>query len=191
MPSKKRTTRVRFVESSRAVDPPGNALLAWPAASSNISSPLTASPQITTFDNTIEKVFSGTLLSSLTNKYAVLKEVRDYILNINEERLKQINPYIHSYCRYLHVRYGCVCIEEKIAIPNVLRGALLEDMHASHRCTWGIICMAIYCSWPYMSSELSVRSTECKPCTAIGTNLKSVILAKQFHSHISCAELNQ
>ena len=51
--------------------------------------------------------------------------------------------------------------------------------------------MATHCWWPYMHSELIVRATECKPCTVIGKNLKSVIPAKQFNPHIPCVEPNQ
>ena len=90
----------------------------------------------------------------------------------------------------LHVRSGCVCMDEKIAIPNVLREALVEDLHGSHPGTWGMICIANHCWWPNMNRELIVRSTERKSCTAVGINLKSVIPARQFHAHIPCAEPN-
>ena len=42
-----------------------------------------------------------------------------------------------------------------------------------------------------MHRELIVKATECKPCTVIGKNLKSVIPAKQFNPHIPCVEPNQ
>ena len=42
-----------------------------------------------------------------------------------------------------------------------------------------------------MHRELIVKSTECKPCTVIGKNLKSVNLAKKFHPHITCVEPKQ
>ena len=51
--------------------------------------------------------------------------------------------------------------------------------------------MATNCGWPYMNSELIVRSTECKLCTAIGKNLISIIPAMLFHTHIPCTESNQ
>ena len=89
------------------------------------------------------------------------------------------------------MRSGCVCIDEKVAIPNVLREALTDDIHAIHPGTWGKICMATHCWWPYMHRELIVKATECKPCTAIGKNLKSVIPAKQFTPHVPCVEPNQ
>ena len=65
-------------------------------------------------------------------KNIVPKKVRGCILYNNETRLKGLNPCIHSYWRDLHVRSGCVCVDNKVAIPNVLRKALFEDIHASH-----------------------------------------------------------
>ena len=141
-----------------------------PAHSSNASTPLTPNPNVPTFDCFVSEIFNKSLIASLASKDAVLKEVRDCILTNNESRLKAANPYIHSYWRDFHVRSGCVCINEKVAIP---------------------ICMATHCWWPYMHCELIVKATECKPCTVIGKNLKSFIPAKQFNSHIPCVEPNQ
>ena len=230
MPSKKRITRVRFNDASRAADQLStsdnttrpastrsnlptssraanqstqnlstphaastalNTTPTSPTHSSNASTPLTPSPHVPTFEYIVSKIFNKSLIVSLTSKDAVLKEVRDCILTNNESRLKAINPYKHSYWRDLHVRSGCVCIDERVAIPNVLREALIDDIHASHPGTWGMICMATHSWWPYMHRELIVKSTECKPCTVIGKNLKSVIPTKQFTPHIPCIEPNQ
>ena len=51
----------------------------------------------------------------------MLKEVRDCIIQSDEERLKQLSPYLHSYWRDPHVSSGCVCMDEKVAIPNTLK----------------------------------------------------------------------
>ena len=162
-----------------------------PTHSSNASTPLTPSPHVPTFEYIVSNISNKSLIASLTSKDAVLKEVRDCILTDNESRLKAINPYIHSYWRDVHVRSGCVCVAERVAIPNVLREALFDDIRSSHPGTWGMICMATHCWWPYMHRELIVIATECKPCTVIGKNLKSVIPAKQFTPHIPCVEPNQ
>ena len=100
MPSKKRNTRFRFTDASRPADPPHisprssrttnqplNSPCATrtanpsppqtptsPAASSNINTPLTPSPQIATFDNIVNKIqFSKSLKAAPTSKNAVLK----------------------------------------------------------------------------------------------------------------------
>ena len=89
------------------------------------------------------------------------------------------------------MRSGRVCIDEKVAISNVLREALIEEIHTSHPGTWGMICRATHSWWPYMNHEIIVKATECKPCTAIGKNLKSAIPAKHLKLHIPCVEPNQ
>ena len=175
----------------REANPPPNVTPTSPTPSSSHSTPLTPSPHVPTFDYIVSKIFNKSLIASLTSKDAVLKKVRDCILTNNESRLKALNPYIHSYWRDLHVRSGCVCIDKKEAIPNVLREALINDIHASHPGTWGTICMATHCWWPYIHRELFVKATECKPCTVIGKNLKSITPAKQFNPHIPCVEPNQ
>ena len=42
-----------------------------------------------------------------------------------------------------------------------------------------------------MHRELIVKATECKPCTLISINFKSVIPAEKFQPHIPCIEPNQ
>ena len=162
------TTLARRIEqrknssTSREASTPLNTTPTSPTHSSNASTPLIPSPHVPTFEYIVSKIFNKSLTASLTSKDAVLKEVRDCILTNNESRLKAINPYIHSYWRDLHVRSRCVCIDERVAIPKVLREALIDDIHSSHPGTWGMICMAIHCWWPYMHRELIVKATECK-----------------------------
>ena len=150
---------------------------------SNISTPLTDSPLVLSFEKVIGKVFNKSLIASLPSKDAVLKKIRDCIIRSDEQRLKELSPYLHSYWRDLHVSGDCVCMGEKVAIPNALKDALIEDLHASHPGSWGMVCMAQHCWWPYMNRDLLFRAIECKPCTAIGKNLKSMIPAKQFQAH--------
>ena len=99
------------------------------AHSSNASTPFTPSPHVPKFEYIVSKISNKYLIVSLTSKDAVLKEVRDCILTNNESRLKDLNPYKHSYWRDIHVRSGCVCIDEKVVIPNVLREVMIDDIH--------------------------------------------------------------
>ena len=72
----------------------------------------------------------------------MLEEVRACIKQDNEDRLKQLNTCVHSYWRDLHVSSGCVRMDEKVALPNALMEALIEDVHASHQGSWGMVSMA-------------------------------------------------
>ena len=188
-PSTTRTAsqRSKLPSNTRAASP---LQITTPTSPANVSTPLTPSPHLPAFDHIVSKISNKSLIASLTSR-DVLKEVRDCILTNNESRLKALNPYMPSYWRDLHVLFDCVCIDEKVALPNVLREALIDGIYSSHPGTWGMICMATHCWWPYMHRELIVKATECKPCTVIGRNLKSVIPAKQFHPHIQCVEPNQ
>ena len=112
----------------------------------------------------------------MTSKDTVLKEVREAIIRDDEAKLKQLDPYFHS---DLHVSSGWY-IDEKVAIPIALQKALIEDLHASHQGSWGMVCMAHHCWWPYMKRDLLVRSEECQLFIAIGKNYESVIPAKQY-----------
>ena len=154
-------------------------------------SPLTNNPLVLSFDKVIGKEFNKNLIASLTSKNAVLKEVRDCVIRCDEECLKELNPYLHSNWRGLHVSVGCLCMDEKVAILNALKDALIEDLHATHPGSRVMVCMAQHYWLPYMNRDLLVRATECKPCTAIGKNLKSIILAKQFQAHKPCTVPNQ
>ena len=100
------------------------------------------------FDKVIGKEFNKNLIASLTSKDAVLKEVRDCIIRKAKERLKQLRPFLHSYWQHLHVSGGCVCRDEKVATLNALKDALIDDLHASHAGSWGMVCMAQHCWWP-------------------------------------------
>ena len=149
MPSKKRIARIHFNDASRTANQPSSSQKATrptcqrsnspntssaanqctelsndnraassptittpksPNHSSNSSTPLTPSPHVPTFEYIVSKIFNKSLIA-----------------------------YIYSYWKALHVRSGCVCINEKVAIPNVLREAMVDDIHSSHPGTWGMI----------------------------------------------------
>ena len=90
----------------------------------------------------LSKIFSSTLMASLTTKDAILKEIRDCVSTGTEDRCTQISPYIHSFWKDLHVKNGCVCIDERIANPNSIKDAYVEAIHATHPGSWGMTDMA-------------------------------------------------
>ena len=107
---KGKSTSTRSTRTSPRVSFTDNATPNTPGQSplhSNISTPLTESPQVLSSDKVIGKVFNKGLIASLTSKDAVVKELRDCIIRSDDdERLKEINPYLHSHWRDLHVSVG-------------------------------------------------------------------------------------
>ena len=132
------------------------------------------------FNFALSKIFLSTLMASLTTKGANLKEIRDCILTENEDRCKQISPYIHILWTDMHVKNGCVCIDDKIAIPQSIKEAYVEAIHATHQGSWGMTNMATHAWWPYMHRDIISKTAKCNPCVKIGKNLESIIPANKW-----------
>ena len=89
------------------------------------------------FESKLTQLFTEGLLAVLTSKDAVLKEVRDCILQGDEHRCKDVNHFLHLYWRDLHVRSGCVCVDERVAILNSFRDNCL-NFCTSHKQAVGV-----------------------------------------------------
>ena len=109
-----------------------------------VTSPSTDDLYQDAFNFALTKIFSSTLMASLTSKDAILKEIKDCVLTKNEDRCKQISPYIHSFWKDSHVKNGCVCIDDRIAIPNSIKDAYVEAIHATHTGSWGMTDMTTH-----------------------------------------------
>ena len=144
-----------------------------------VTSPSTDDLYTDAFNFALPKIFSSILMASLTTTDAILKEIRDCILTENEERCKQISPYIHTIWKDMHVKTGCVCIDDRIAIPHSIKEAYAEAIHATPPGSWGLTDMATHAWWPYMHWDKIPKTAKCNPCGKIGINLKSIIPAKK------------
>ena len=94
------------------------------------------------FTETLNKVFSKKFVAILTGKEAILKEVRDCVIRKDPDRLQEISPYLFSYWRDLSVKHGCVCLDERIAIPKAIKDAVLEDIHSTHPGSFAMLSLA-------------------------------------------------
>ena len=142
------------------------------------------------FTETLNKVFSKKFLAILTGKDAILKEVRDCVLRNDPDRLQEISPYLFSYSRDLSVKHGCVCLDERIAIPKAIKDAVLEDIHSTHPGSFAMLSLAQNIWWPYIHRDILAKASECKACTEIGKNLKSVISHRKWAPLPKCSEPN-
>ena len=142
------------------------------------------------FENNLTQLFTKGFLAVLISKDAVLREVRDCLLQNDPQWCKEVNPYLFSYWRDLHVRSGCVCVDERVAIPHSIQDAVLESLHLMHPGRWGMITLGQYAFWPYMHRENLNEAAQCKPCTDIGENLKPVPASK-WKPLLKCSEPNE
>ena len=116
----------------------------------------------------------------------------DRILQRDEQRCKEVNPYLHSYWGDMHVRSGGVCVDERVAIPHSIQDAVLESLLLPHPGSWGMITLGQYAfCWPYMHWEILIESAQCEPWTEICKNLEPVIPASKWQLLINCSEHNK
>ena len=80
----------------------------------------------------------------------------------------------------LHVKKGCVCVDERIALPHAIKDAYVEAIHETHPGTWGMTDMATHALWPYMHRDIVTKTAKCNPCVKIGKNLESIIPANKW-----------
>ena len=142
------------------------------------------------FTETLNKVFSKKFLAILTGKDAILKEVRDCVIRNDSDRLHKISPYLFSYWRDLSVKHGCVCLDERIAIPKSIKDAVLEDIHSTHPGSFAMLSLAQNIWWTYKHRDILAKASECKACTEIDKNLKSVISHRKWAPLPKCIEPN-
>ena len=142
------------------------------------------------FTETLKKIFSRKLLGILTGKDAILKEVRDCVIRDDADRLRETSPYLLSYWRDLSVKHGCVCLDERIAIPKAIKDAILEDIQSTHLGCFAMLSLAQNIWWPYIHRDILAKTIECKACMEIGKNLKSVISHRKWAPLPKCVEPN-
>ena len=140
------------------------------------------------FENNLNQLFTKSFLAVLTSKDAVLKEIRDCVIQDDKARCKEISPYVHSFWKDLHVTSGCLCVDQRVPIPNSIKEAVLESIHMTHPGSWGMISLSQYACWPYMHREIFSKTSDCVPCTDLGKNLKPIIPKSKWHPHKACQE---
>ena len=110
------------------------------------------------FAKEVHTALHKNIAGSYHDQGCVLKEVLECILQKDEQPCDNVNPYMHSFWRNLHVRSGCVCIEEQVAIPDSIHDADLQNLHLTHPWSWRMTSLGQYDFWSYMEREIFNKS---------------------------------
>ena len=172
-------SRVRFADEGPSTAQAAPVTPITTTTDTTATSPSVDDLYLDSFNFAFSKIFSSSLMGSLTTKDAILKEIRNCILTDNEDRCRQISPYIHSFWKDLHVKNGCVCIDDRISLPHAIKDAYVDAIHATHPGTWGMTDMATHTWWPYMHRDIATKTAKCNHCVKIGKNLKPIIPANK------------
>ena len=74
----------------------------------------------------------------------------------------------------MSVNHGCLCIDERIEVPEAIKDAVLEDIHSMHPVSFAIVSLRENILWPYIHRDILAKASEGNTCTEIGKNLKPV-----------------
>ena len=111
--------------------------------------------------------------------------IRKMIQNQDWLALKHYSRYWHTLKKDLSVNdNGCILYDGKLYIPPNLRDIALHSIHKTHTGQAGMMYMAQLIWFPRIHREIVLMAQKCKPCTAIGKNLKSII-PKNKHTHLN------
>ena len=154
-----------------------------PSTSTPFVSPIKRTGVDLITENHIRSIFNDILVAALTNRDTVLREVRECVKLKDEQRCKSLSKHIHSHWKSLTVRNGIVFVNNKMAIPNVIKKAVVDQIHASHPESGGMTEMGQKVWWPFSNRDLINKARTCKPCTEIGkpcTVIGKILLVRNF-----------
>ena len=113
-------------------------------------------------------VITWTKLQDATREDKVLTKLIEVIQrgmpDSSNELLKEVRDF-HKYRHGLVVVDGVVTYKRRLVIPDVLRGEILETLHAAHQGVSGMINRAEQSVfWPHITTVIEKMRARCKTC---------------------------
>ena len=121
-------------------------------------------------------LFNADLLAELTEEDRFLGPMKCSIVNKYVTSFKKLGSYMAQFWTKAAV---IVIVDNKLAIPELLRQAVLASLHRSHPGKEAMMSASEYIWWPFLIRQIVDTCEKCPKCTLYGTNLKP---AKTFHS---------
>ena len=78
----------------------------------------------------------------MTNRDSVLREIRDCFIQNDERRCKAVSKQVHAHWNQLNVNDGCILLDNRLTIPNTMKEAVIDFLHATHPGSWGMTELA-------------------------------------------------
>ena len=91
----------------------------------------------------------------------------------------------------MSVNDGCILLDNRLTIPNALKEAVIDVLHATHLGSWGVTELANRLWWPFINRDLINNAKTSRPCTEFGKNLKSIIPKTKWSPIKPCVEPNE
>ena len=120
-------------------------------------------------------IFAMALLYSL-EQYPPLRPLINFVKKRDWDVIKASYGQYWYYIRNrLHVREGCLLIDERIVIPTQLRQTVLDSLHLTYPGSAVMLDLSNHVWFPHMHRAIVQTAQNCKHCTEQGRNLKPII----------------
>ena len=102
----------------------------------------------------IHGIFNTQLIAAMINRDTVLREVRDCVLAIDEERCKKLCKQIHAQWQNLSTHNGFSFKGQQTSHPHAMKEPVMEILHATHPGAWGMTELGQRLWWPFIYRDL-------------------------------------
>ena len=117
-------------------------------------------------------IFTPDTLSELTDEDPILGKLKRACRNQDFKVFKKADPKLAQFYSISSVsREGILLVDNRIAIPEGLRKAVLSHLHRGHPGQEKMVDAAEYIWWPRMHREIIKKAEDCSECTAYGKNV--------------------
>ena len=138
----------------------------------------------------LNRVFNEEFIAQASKKE--LSPIIEFVKNSEWEKLKAINSTYYRIRRDLSVSpSGCLIYNNKLVIPNKLKGMVLETIHNKHPGQAGMLALAQLIWYPHIHSDIVAQAQACRHCTEKGKNLKPLIPKTQVGNLPPLSEPNE
>ena len=120
------------------------------------------------------QLFKNSFSAALTTKEDLIKQTRYLGLQNDEQRYKEVTPYLLYFWQDLHLPSLCVYGDERLTILKSTEQAVLELLDITHPGSWGMISLGQKAFWPYINCDIPKKVATCLPCIEKCNHPKSI-----------------
>ncbi len=114
--------------------------------------------------------FSAEMIRELTRTDKTLQTVIT-ALHGSENQRKRVAVYWADLWKDLHVSNGCLFLDDKVVLPELLRQPFLQLLHSTHAGARAMKSRCEHVWFPNMYKTIQATAKQCFQCTSIGKNL--------------------
>ena len=123
----------------------------------------------------LNKLFDRSLLAELISEDAWMDRLRRVIERNDRYSFELMGPYTNPLWHQLSVVDDCILVDNRLAVPEQLRLAVLKRIHRGHPGQEAMLDVSKYLWWPHMHKDIVNLAEECRSCTRYGKNAKYII----------------